>query len=107
MTGTQGARCAPAEPSRPAAHGLAAAACEQVGACAANTGYRLIIVERQPQKGIEIGAKGARLKVVGTTAREELERQFGRKVFLQLWVKVREDWRDKTAILRELGAYRG
>lgn len=66
-----------------------------------------IIVERDTQKGIIIGKQGSRLKEVGTQARLELERILDRPVFLKLWVKVREDWRDKTSILRELGVYPG
>ena len=66
-----------------------------------------VFVERQSQKGIVIGAKGSRLKDVGTQARRELEKRWERKVFLQLWVRVRENWRDRVAILRDLGVYPG
>lgn len=66
-----------------------------------------VMVERESQKGIVIGHRGAKLKEVGIEAREELERYFGRKIFLKLWVKVREDWRDKAAILRDLGIMPG
>jgi GTP-binding protein Era len=69
--------------------------------------FAAILVERESQKGIVIGAKGARLKEVGTHAREELEKRLGRHVYLKLWVKVREDWRDKITILRDLGVYPG
>jgi GTP-binding protein Era len=64
-----------------------------------------ILVERDSQKAIVIGRGGARLKEAGVLARRDLEERFGRHVFLRLWVKVREDWRDKTGILRELGVY--
>jgi GTP-binding protein Era len=58
-----------------------------------------IYVERPGQKAILIGAGGALLKKIGTQAREELERMFGRKVFLQTFVKVRERWREDPAFL--------
>ena len=56
-----------------------------------------------PQAGIIIGKKGAMLKHIGRAAREELEVFFGTKVFLQIFVKVREDWRNSPSALRELG----
>ncbi len=67
--------------------------------------HAAIIVERESQKKIVIGHKGTRLKEVGTLARTELEKRLGQHVFLKLWVKVREDWRDKAAMLRELGVF--
>ena len=60
-----------------------------------------IIVERESQKPILIGKKGAMLKEVGTLARKEIEKVIGGKVYLELFVKVREHWRDNTARLRE------
>lgn len=60
-----------------------------------------IIVERESQKPILIGKKGAMLKEVGTLARKEIEDMLGGKVFLELFVKVREHWRDNPARLRE------
>ena len=68
--------------------------------------YRIsavIYVERSGQKSIVIGKKGELLKQVGQDAREEMEKLFGCKVFLQLWVKVREGWSDNERILRNLG----
>ncbi len=62
-----------------------------------------ILVERGAQKPIVIGQGGERLKAVGTAARLEMERVFGMKVFLQLWVKVRESWREDEQMLVELG----
>ncbi|MBM4125400.1 MAG: GTPase Era [Nitrospira sp.] len=62
-----------------------------------------VMVERESQKAIVIGKQGERLKEVGTEARIEMERLFGMKVFLQLWVKVREDWREDEQVLTELG----
>ncbi|MDQ7006912.1 MAG: GTPase Era [Acidobacteriota bacterium] len=66
-----------------------------------------ILVERESQKGIVIGRQGRMLKEVGTAARRELEQRLGQKVFLELWVKVREGWRNRLAILRELRIYPG
>lgn len=62
-----------------------------------------ILVEREAQKAIVIGEGGARLKEVGSRARLEMERLFGMKVFLRLWVKVREAWREDDQALVELG----
>ncbi|MBZ0156449.1 MAG: GTPase Era [Alphaproteobacteria bacterium] len=62
-----------------------------------------IYVEREGQKGIIIGKEGARLKAVGTSARREIEDLLGTKVFLELWVKVKKDWRSRDNVLRELG----
>lgn len=63
----------------------------------------IIYVERPSQKGIVIGHKGQMLKKIGEAAREELERFLGIKVYLNLWVKVKEKWRKKEGALRELG----
>ncbi len=62
-----------------------------------------IWVERESQKPIMIGKGGQMLKQIGSSAREELERFVGGKVFLDLWVKVKPKWRDHDARLRELG----
>ncbi len=61
-----------------------------------------IVVERDGQKGILIGAGGQKLKRIGTLARKEIEELLGRKVFLELHVKVRERWRDNPRFLAEL-----
>jgi GTP-binding protein Era len=63
----------------------------------------VVWVERQGQKAIVIGKGGERLKAIGRRARLEMERLFGRKVFLELWCKVREGWSDDEAALRALG----
>jgi GTP-binding protein Era len=63
----------------------------------------LIIVLRRSQKGIIIGRKGEALKRVGTQAREDLEKLFEKKVFLEMFVKISEDWRDKEGYLRSFG----
>ncbi len=62
-----------------------------------------ILVERETQKGILIGKQGERLKTIGTHARVDLERLFGMKVFLELWVKVRKAWREDEQTLVQLG----
>lgn len=62
-----------------------------------------ILVERETQKGILIGRQGERLKSIGTRARQDMERLFGMKVFLDVWVKVKEAWREDEQVLLELG----
>jgi len=62
-----------------------------------------IVVEKNSQKGILIGKKGAALKKIGLQAREEIEQFIGRPVYLELFVKVREKWRQKEALLQEYG----
>ena len=62
-----------------------------------------IICERNTHKGIIIGHGGKMLKRIGTEARKDLEMLFGTKVYLELWVKVEEGWRDSTRVMRELG----
>jgi GTP-binding protein Era len=62
-----------------------------------------IYVERDGQKGIVIGKGGAMLKAVGTEAREQIEEFLGAKVFLGLFVKVRESWRENEGLLGEMG----
>lgn len=62
-----------------------------------------IIVERPSQKGIIIGKGGSMLKKIGTLARKEIEALVGSKVFLELWVKVDKDWRDKEKELKNFG----
>ncbi len=62
-----------------------------------------IFCEKSSHKGIIIGKHGATLKTVGTYAREDMERFFGIKVFLDLWVKVKENWRDSDFAVRNFG----
>jgi GTPase len=64
--------------------------------------YATIYVERSGQKGILIGAAGAMLKNIGTQARQEMERLFGRHVYLDLHIKVQPRWREKPAFLAAL-----
>ena len=63
----------------------------------------IIYVERDSQKGIIIGDKGAAIKKVGIQAREELEKFFGKKVFLETFVKVEQDWRKNKLKLKKFG----
>ncbi len=63
----------------------------------------VIYVARESQKGILIGHKGAMLKKVGTAAREEMEKFLGKKVFLELVVKVSDNWRNDSRLLRRFG----
>lgn len=63
----------------------------------------VIYCERDSHKGIIIGKRGAMLKKIGAEARADLEMLFGTKVFLELWVKVKEDWRNSQFMLKELG----
>ena len=63
----------------------------------------LIIVERDSQKGIIIGHKGVALKKVGSMARRDMERFFEKKIFLELFVKVEKDWRNRDNLLRAYG----
>ncbi|MCC6445712.1 MAG: GTPase Era [Armatimonadetes bacterium] len=62
-----------------------------------------LFVEKESQKGILIGAGGERLKEIGRRARQDIEAFLGRKVFLELWVKVEKNWRKNPASLRRLG----
>jgi GTP-binding protein Era len=62
-----------------------------------------VIVERPGHKAIVIGERGAMLKRIGTSARHELERALGRRVFLELFVTVRVGWRRDEAAVRRLG----
>ena len=62
-----------------------------------------IVCERDSHPGIIIGKQGARLKKIGSTARYEIERLLGCKVNLQLWVKVKKDWRDSDFLIKNFG----
>ncbi|HEY8463130.1 MAG TPA: GTPase Era [Bacillota bacterium] len=62
-----------------------------------------IYVERDSQKGILIGADGGRLKKIGTAARQQIEAMLGVPVYLNLWVKVRRNWRNNERDLKEFG----
>ena len=62
-----------------------------------------ILVERESQKGIVVGSKGAQLKRIAEAARKDMERLFGGKVYLGVWVKVRRGWTDDERVLRSLG----
>lgn len=62
-----------------------------------------IYVERDSQKGIIIGKQGKMLKEIGIEARKEIETLLGIQIYLELWVKVKDDWRKKKPFLKELG----
>jgi GTP-binding protein Era len=62
-----------------------------------------IYCEKESHKGIIIGKKGAMLKKIGELARRDIETFMGTKVFLQTWVKVKENWRDSQAAIRNFG----
>lgn len=66
----------------------------------------VILVERKGQKLILLGSKGEKIKEIGTSARKALEEFVGGKVYLDLWIKIRKDWRNSDSELRRLG-YRG
>lgn len=63
----------------------------------------LIHVTRESQKGIIIGHQGKMLKKTGTEARKDIEEFIGRKVFLEMYVKVTKDWRDRPGSLKKFG----
>ena len=65
--------------------------------------YGTILVERESQKPIVVGRRGAMIKQIGTAARVELERFFGARVYLDLRVKVKSEWRDDERVLDEMG----
>jgi GTPase len=68
--------------------------------------YCTILVERESQKPIVVGRGGAMIKKIGTAARQEIERFFGTRVFLDLHVKVKSEWRDDDRLLDEIGIQR-
>jgi len=63
----------------------------------------VIYVERDSQKGIVIGKQGALLKEIGKQARRDIEALLGSKIFLEMWVKVKKDWRNREHVLKDLG----
>ena len=65
--------------------------------------YATILCERDSHKGIIIGRGGSMLKKIGSAAREDMEWLLGVKVNLQLWVKIKDDWRNRQSVLNELG----
>jgi GTP-binding protein Era len=67
--------------------------------------YAAIYVERDSQKGILIGEKGKMLREIGSRARADIERLMGDKVFLEIWIKVKKDWRNQERMLRNFGFY--
>ena len=62
-----------------------------------------IFCEKSSHKGIIVGKGGASLKLIGSYAREDLEKLFGTKVYLNLWVKVKENWRESARTVSNFG----
>ncbi|BAU27264.1 GTP-binding protein Era [Aneurinibacillus soli] len=67
--------------------------------------YATIYTERSTQKGILVGKQGAMMKEIGRLAREDIERLLGTKVYLNLWIKVKKDWRNQENLFRNFGFY--
>ena len=65
-----------------------------------------VLVERKSHKGIVIGKQGEMLKTVGNQARLELEAILGTKIFLELWVKVKEKWSENESLIREIRLFK-
>ena len=65
--------------------------------------HAAIYVERQGQKAILIGKQGAMIARIGTAARRDIETLLGEKIYLKLWVRVKENWRDREGVLHDLG----
>jgi GTP-binding protein Era len=65
--------------------------------------YASIVVEKDGHKAMIIGARGEKLKSITSAARLDMEKLFGGKVYLEVWVKVRRGWTDDDAALRRLG----
>ena len=65
--------------------------------------FAVIVVEKQTQKAMIIGDKGARLKRIGTDARKDMEAMFDGKVYLELWVRVKKGWADDEALVKQYG----
>ena len=84
-------------------YGIAVEIEKQARRTASSSSHAVIWVDRAGQKPIVIGAKGSRLKRIGQKAREELNARLGRRLHLNLWVKVREDWADDARALAQLG----
>src|SRR5436190_9417756 len=79
---------------------------EEAGADGIRNIYCTILVERESQKPIVVGKGGAMIKNIGTAARHELERYFSARVYLDLHVKVKSEWRDDERMLDEIGLNR-
>jgi GTP-binding protein Era len=62
-----------------------------------------IIVERDSQKRIVVGSKGAGIKQLGIQSRKELEAFFGKQIFIELFIKVRDNWRNNANMLKQFG----
>lgn len=67
--------------------------------------YATIYTERPTQKGILVGKQGSMMKEIGMRAREDIERLLGTKVYLNLWIKVKKDWRNQENMFKNFGFY--
>jgi GTP-binding protein Era len=67
--------------------------------------YATIYTERTSQKGILVGKQGSMMKEIGKRAREDIERLLGTKVYLNLWIKVKKDWRNQENLFKNFGFY--
>ena len=65
--------------------------------------HALIVVEKEGHKAIIIGTRGEKLKEIATAARLDMEKLFGGKVYLEVWVRVRSGWTDDEASVRRMG----
>ena len=65
--------------------------------------HAAILVDKDAHKAMLIGKNGAKLKEIATQARLDMEKMFGAKVFLEVWVKVRSGWADDARVLKSLG----
>ena len=63
----------------------------------------MIVTEKKSHKGIIIGKNGRKLKGIGKSAREDIENLLGSQIYLQLWVKIKEGWRDSDFLLKNYG----
>ncbi|WP_290116187.1 KH domain-containing protein, partial [Turicimonas muris] len=65
--------------------------------------FATLIVNRESHKGIVIGEKGSKLREISRLAREDISAMLGKKVYLEVWVRVRKGWGDDAAVLKSLG----
>ena len=64
-----------------------------------------VIIEKQSHKPIILGKRGEMIKTIGTSARQSIQRMLDERVYLELWVKVKEDWRNNKYVMTELGYF--
>ena len=64
-----------------------------------------VIIEKQSHKPIILGKRGEMIKAIGTAARQSIQKMLDQRVYLELWVKVKEDWRNNKYVMTELGYF--